>query len=142
MRRPAVALATSVLTLLVLGLAGCNRPRFDNPVDAYVSFARAIQKGELQLAWEALSTETRAVFEQRAKAVSDASGGAVRADPIALVFSPAPPAPMKHPRVSREEGEGVVILEIEGEQPDEPALIRMVREPSGWKLDLRDSLKQ
>lgn len=128
-----------VLALALSLLAGCNRPRFDTPADAYRSFHRHAQRGELTQAYEALSTPTREALAARAKTVAQASGGSVKEDPVALFFS----------NVSRPAD--VAEVTLVGEQGDVATLsvlssgarrtVRMVREPSGWRVDLSEALK-
>src|SRR5687768_6442285 len=100
-----------LLALLVLGLAGCNRPRFGTPQDAYRSFHRLVQKGELKEAWGALSKPTQDVLTQKAQTVSEASGGSVKPEPLALFFANVPPPPdVTEVSLVREEGNEATVL--------------------------------
>jgi hypothetical protein len=132
---------TPLLLLLALPiLGGCNRPRFDTPVNAYTSFHRFAQRGELKAAYAALSQPTQRVLEERAQAVSKASGGSVKADPVAFFFANVPPpADVTQVTLSGEEGDVATVSVVSSKGKSE---VRMVREPSGWKVDLTESLQQ
>jgi hypothetical protein len=132
-------------TALILAVAlaicasGCRRQSFDTPVDAYLSIARALQKGEGKVAWNALSSRTQELLQARARALSEESGGAVREEPAALFFGASyDRAPVKEVRVVRQEGDMAVLAVVpeEGEVRE----VRMVREADGWKLDATDLL--
>lgn len=128
--------------VLSLALAGwpsaCSGPRSDTPVDAYLGFATAVRKGEPTAAYGALSAGTQQVLQQRADAISKASGGAVKADAAALFFSSGQrPSPVAEVKAVREEGDRAVVRVTADGQTREIALIK---EPTGWKLDLAEAL--
>ncbi|GEN06413.1 hypothetical protein MFU01_14500 [Myxococcus fulvus] len=128
-----------LLALLLVGMAGCNQPRFGTPQDAYTSFHRLVKRGELRQAWGALSQPTQAALQKRAQAVSDASGGAVKAEPLGLFFANVPPPPdVTEVSLVREAGDEATVLVRSSGSTHE---VRMVREPSGWKVDLSASLQ-
>ena len=128
-----------VLALAVTLPAGCNRPRFDTPTDAYRSFHRHAQKGELAQAYEALSTPTREALAARAKAVAAASGGSVKNDPVALFFSNVSrPADVSEVTLASEQGDAATLSVLSS---GERRTVRMVRESSGWRVDLSQALK-
>ncbi|NVJ06963.1 hypothetical protein HUW63_17135 [Myxococcus sp. AM001] len=128
-----------VALVLVLGLGGCNRPRFGTPQDAYTSFHRLVKRGELQQAWGALSKPTQDALAQRAQVVGAASGGEEKPEPLALFFANVPPPPdVTEVSLVREEGDVATVLVRAGGNSHE---VRMVREPSGWKVDLSASLQ-
>ena len=121
-------------------LAGCNRPRFDNPLDAYRSIARAVQKGEANVAWGALSEGSRNILEQRARAISADSGGAVGEDARMLFFGSGVQPPMAQELALVSQEGDVALLSVKPEEG--PAReVRMVREAGGWKLDVSQLLK-
>jgi hypothetical protein len=129
-----------VVVVTASALAGCNRPRWDNPADAYRSFGRAVQKAEFSVAWGALSADSRSVLEQRAKDISADSGGAVGEDPRMLFFGSGvqPPVAREVALVSQD-GEAAVLKVTPEDGP--PREVRMVREAGGWKLDVSQWLK-
>ncbi len=128
-----------LVALVLLGLGGCNRPRFGTPQDAYTSFHRLVKRGELQQAWGVLSKPTQDALAQRAKVVGEASGGEEKPEPMALFFANVPPPPdVTEVSLVREEGdEATVLVRAAGSSHE----VRMVREPSGWKVDLSASLQ-
>ena len=134
-------LATPLLVLALAATlpAGCNRPRFDTPTDAYRSFHRHAQKEELAQAYEALSTPTREALAARAKAVAEASGGSVKDDPVALFFSNVSrPADVAEVTLASEQGDAATLSVLSS---GERRTVRMVRESTGWKVDLSQALK-
>ena len=134
-RAPTLAVAAVAAVLLL----GCNRPSWNTPEAAYVSLARAAQKGEHELAWGALSQASRKELEQRSKSLAAASGGALQDDPRALVFGSAPPAqPIEEIKVVRQEDRLAVLAVTAGGASRE---VRMVEEEGGWKLDVSEALK-
>ncbi len=136
MRLPATPLP---LLLVLLALGGCNQPRFDTPVNAYTSFLRQVQARDYSGAYKALSQKTREALTARAQAVTQASGGSVKAEPQDLFFANViPPSDVTGVTVLREEGDVATVRVLSSGQPSE---VRMVREASGWKVDLSESLQ-
>lgn len=132
--------ATPLLLLALLALGGCNRDRYDTPEHAYTSFHRKVQRREFSKAYAALSEQTRAALASRAEAVAQASGGAVKPEPQALFFANVPPpADVTGVKLMRSEGDAAVVQVLSSSNP--PSEVRMVREPSGWKVDLTASLQ-
>lgn len=130
-------------SFLIIALAltfACNRPNWADPVNAYLSFARAVQKSDVKTAWGALSAESQKLLTERSKEISTASGGSVAEEPAALFFALRPSAPpVKEVKLVKEEG-NVAFLSVVPEQG--PAQeVRMVREESGWKLDVSGLLR-
>lgn len=126
--------ALAPIAVVALLLAACNRPRWDTPVDAYLSFARAVQKGEFDVAYGGLSEATRGAMAARAKEISQASGGAVRDDPVALFFVEAARAPqVTEVKLAKLEGTAAVVSASADGQSQQ---VRMVREQGGWHLDV------
>jgi hypothetical protein len=93
-----------LVPLLFLSL-GCNRPRWDKPDEAYRSFASAVRRGEVKIAWEALSADTRKAAEARSKEMAQASGGSVKDEPMLMFFASGyKPLPQGDVKVAKEEG--------------------------------------
>jgi hypothetical protein len=128
------------LLLVLLALGGCNRPSYETPVKSYRTFHRAVQYGELKTAYASLSQSTQEALQARARTVADASGGAVKADPVAFFFANVPlPADVTDVSLLSEEGDVARVVVVSSAGKSE---VRMVRELSGWKLDLTQSLQQ
>ncbi len=120
---------------VVVALTGaCNRPNWDSPVNAYQSFLRALAKGEAELAYNALSSDTRALLAKRAEEISLASGGSVRNDPAAIFFVNAAKAPAVREvtLVSQTGDQALLSVEAGGKA----SLVRMVKEAGGWRIEL------
>ena len=134
--RPSVKMPWLV-ALLLLALGGCDRA--STPQDAYRYFHQQVRKGELQKAWGVLSKPTQDALTERARAVSEASGGTEKPEPLNLFFADVPPPPdVTEVSLVREEGnEATVLVRSPGGDHE----VRMVREPSGWKVDLSASLQ-
>jgi hypothetical protein len=132
--------AMPLLLLALLALGGCNRPRYDTPVEAYRTFHRHAQRGDARAAYASLSQPTQQVLQERARAVAQASDGVVRADAMTFFFANVPP-PVDVTEVTllSEEGDVATVGVVSSAGMSQ---VRMVREPSGWKVDLTQSLKQ
>lgn len=133
--RPSVTMPWLVLVLLALG--GCDRA--GTPQDAYRHFHQQVRKGELRNAWSVLSQPTQAKLTERARKVGEASGGTEQPEPLALFFANVPPPPdVTEVSLVRQEGDEATVLV---RSPGGNHEVRMVREPSGWKVDLSASLQ-
>jgi hypothetical protein len=131
--------ATLILLLSLLALGGCSKYSFDTPKDAYTSFRTMVRRGEFKQAFGALSQKTQAAFAARAQALKEASGGNVKADPYELFFmNSVPPTDVTDPTEVHQEGDVATVRVLSSGQAQE---VRLVREASGWKIDLSDSLK-
>lgn len=129
------------LIAMVAVLSGCNRPNWDTPVSAYLSYARALEKRDVKTAWGALSTETRKVLEARSAEVTKVSGGAVKDMPEALFFGGNfATEPVKEVSLVKQDG-NVALLSVVPREGD-PREVRMVNEGGAWKLDVSERLKQ
>ncbi|RKG92233.1 hypothetical protein [Corallococcus terminator] len=131
-------LATTTWLLFALfALGGCNRLQPDSPVGAYQTFHRHVQRGELPKAYAVLSQPTQTNLKAQAQKVSDASGGMVKPEPLALFFANVPvPPDVQEVSLLRQEGdEATLVVRSAGRSGE----VRMVREPSGWKVDLSAS---
>ena len=127
-----------VLVLAASALTGCDRSSFATPVEAYRSFHRHAQRGELSQAYEALSTPTREALAARAKALAEASGGSVKDDPVALFFSNVSrPADVAEVTLESEQGDVATLRVVSS---GTRRTVRMVREPQGWRVDLSGAL--
>lgn len=128
-----------LISALAVASLACNRPKWDTPVDAYLSFVRAMQKGDSKTAWYGLSTESKQALEARAKEISEATGGAVRASPQPLFFGGGFEAPpVRSVQLVSQEGKAAKLSVVaEGGTERE---IRMVQEQEGWRLDVTEML--
>ncbi|CAM3095828.1 hypothetical protein G4177_16830 [Corallococcus sp. ZKHCc1 1396] len=128
---------TTWLLLALLALGGCNRLQPDSPVGAYQTFHRHVQRGELPKAYAGLSQPTQSNLKAQAQKVSEASGGMVKPEPLALFFANVPvPPDVQEVSLLRQEGDvATVVVRSAGRSGE----VRMVREPSGWKVDLSAS---
>ena len=130
--------AMPLLVLALLALGGCGKTQFATPKDAYTSFHEHVKRGEYKLAYAALSQGTREALTARAQALKEASGGKMDAEPYELLFMKSAPPSDVTDIVVREEGDVATVRMLSSGQPRE---VRLVREASGWKVDLLDSLK-
>ncbi|WP_224366886.1 hypothetical protein [Hyalangium versicolor] len=129
--------AMPLLVLTLLALTGCKRA--DTPVNAYTTFHDQVRKGEYKKAYAALSQATRDALAARTQSLKEASGGTMKAEPYDLLFvNSAPPADVTEVTLVKEEGDVATVRVLSSGQPHE---VKLVREPSGWKIDLSESLK-
>jgi hypothetical protein len=127
----------SLPLLALLTLAGCNRA--DTPVKAYTGFHEHVKKQEFKQAYEALSEESRKAIATRTQAVQEGSGGALKAEPPLLLFANSVvPADVPEVTLVSQEGDVATVRVVSSGQTRE---VRLVREASGWKIDLSESLK-
>jgi hypothetical protein len=131
--------AMPFLLLALLALGGCDRSSLP-PDKTYQAFLEHVRRGDQKKAWAALSQPTQEALKARAEAAAKASGGAVKADPVAFFFANVPP-PADVTEVSLLSEEGAV-AEVGVVASNAKSQVRMVREPSGWKIDLTKSLQQ
>lgn len=123
--------------LLALGLFfACSAQREEGPAAAYLRFIRAAQKGNPSAIWESLSARTRQAYEERARALSEASDGAVGSNPAALLLSPLDDRGNKPlPKVEvLSEDEGTAVIRVTDKNRSRE--LRMVKEQAVWRLDL------
>jgi hypothetical protein len=122
----------------LISLAACDQSRAESSVDAYISFSKAVQRGDSKAAYATLSQETQKKLAAKAKEVSAASGGAIKDDPPALVFSGAPRSDsLTEVKLLRQSGDRAVLAVSGGGRSYE---VEMVREHNGWKVDLTDKM--
>ncbi len=124
------------MILAALSLAACDKTRGGSPVDAYMSFSRDVQRGDAKAAYALLSSRTQQKLAARAKEISASSGGAIKDDPAALAFSGAlRPDPLSEVRLLSEAGDRAT---LEVKAGGRTARLTMLKEKSGWKVDLGD----
>ncbi len=132
------AMRLFLLMLALLSLGGCQRGP-TTPVDAYTHFHEKVQRGEFKQAYMVLSQPTREALTARAQALKEASGGSLKAEPYELLFAnSAPPPDVTEVTLVREEGDRATVSVLSSGQTRE---VQLVREASGWKIDLLESLK-
>jgi hypothetical protein len=124
---------------LLVALAGCGRPRWDKPDEAYKSFSAALRKNDYQTAWSDLSSDTKKAIEDRAKTVAAAAGGTVKDDPMLMFFASGyKPLPQGDVKVVSEESQSAVVEVAVGSTTSSQ---RMHKEGDRWTVDLTDALK-
>ncbi|WP_224243958.1 hypothetical protein [Hyalangium gracile] len=129
--------AMPLLVLALLAFGGCKRA--DTPVNAYTTFHELVKKGDYKKAYAGLSQPTRDALSARTQALKDSSGGSLKAEPYDLLFTnSAPPSDVTEVTLVREEGDVATVRVLSSGQERE---VKLVREPSGWKIDLSESLK-
>lgn len=132
-------LPATLLLLALLALGGCKQQRYDTPENAYTSFHELVRTGEYKKAYSALSQPTQNALTARAQTVAQAAGSAVKPDPVALFFANVPPPPdVTGVSLLNKEGDVATVRVLSSGQSKD---VRMVREPSGWKVDLSASLQ-
>jgi hypothetical protein len=120
-------------------LPACDGARWNGPEAAYAAYAAAVQRKDRAHAYAALSTATRDLYQSKADAISKASGGAIKPDPVILVFlTGVEPAPITQIKRVREESSQAVVAITAGGLTSEQ---RLVKEADQWKVDLIDVLK-
>ena len=132
---------TAVVVALFL-VGGCNRAKFDTPSDGYRSFVTALQRGEVQAAWGALSSPTRAAIEARTKAVVKAANGSVKDDaslPALVTFSSGVKAAQVDDVKVVSESSTEAMLEVTSGGVTSPQ--RMTKEGDRWLVDLAETFK-
>jgi hypothetical protein len=126
-----------LLLLSLLALCACRGT--DTPVKAYMTFHEQMKKGSYKEAYAALSQGTRDALTARTQALKEASGGSVKATPEELLFTNSPtPSDVTDVTLAREEGDVATVRMLSAGQVQE---VRLVREASGWKIDLSEFLK-
>jgi hypothetical protein len=118
----------------MLLLSACGSPE-----DAVLQYHRALARGDGAEVLKLLSQQTREELARRAKEASDATGGAVSADPAAMVVQGT--SPLLHDP-SRLAGQ-VTTLEIRGDRArvraevaGQPTEVDLLREGGRWRLCL------
>lgn len=127
--------------LLLFGnIAGCPG-RAETPEGALETFLANVRSRRGAPAYKALSAASRTEMERRAKTRAEMTGEAVETDPAQLIFSDLELVALRKPasiRVAGPLGDAVDLrVSVEG---GETAIVKMVREGRGWKVDLFGSL--
>jgi hypothetical protein len=123
-----------LIAVVVLAAAGCQRPRWDTPVDAFRTFQISLKKGDAKAAWDGLSRDSRGRIEARLKSVAAASGGVVPEEAAAMALATGLKGdPIADVTLKESSGDTAVVVvklkDVEREQ-------KMVREDGKWRLDL------
>lgn len=123
---------------LLLLAAACRPPAPppDTAEGAYRSFNAALQRGNDEAAWKALSSATQKAMEARAKAIAEASKGAVQDDPRALLFQGRPGVITGLTQLGTDGG--VTVLEVATASGTRE--VKMVKDSGGWFVDLTENL--
>ena len=130
----------AVLPLLLLLCVSCKEQKEASPEEAYARFARAAQQGDAKAAYAMLSTPTHQAIEERVRALSAASAGALRDDPAQVTLGTgAKSAPLNEVKLIRQEGDRA---EVEGTSGGQARRVGLVREAGLWKVDLSEQLKK
>jgi hypothetical protein len=136
---PRNSLCAPLLLVALLAFESCRVDRSDSPEEAYRLFSAALKHSDVNTAWESLSQQTRAVLEQKSKAVAAASKGAIKDDPKLLSFvSGIKVQPIGEVKVLRADAQSA-LLEV-GEDSGKREQ-KMVKVGNRWYVDLTDSLK-
>jgi hypothetical protein len=130
--------ATSFLVLALLALGACNKSQ-QTPDEVYKSFHAKVQQQQYKEAFSMLSLPTQRAIDERVQKMKEASGGNLKSEAFEVFFANSvPPPDVTEVTVSPGEGDVATVRVVSSEKSRE---VRMVREPSGWKIDLSDSLK-
>jgi len=130
--------ATSLLVLALLALGACNKGQ-QLPGEVYKAFHAKVQQQQYKEAYAYLSTPTQRAVDERVQKLKEASGGTLKDEPYEVFFANSvPPPDVTEVTVLREEGDAATVRVLSSDKSRE---VRMVREASGWKIDLSESLK-
>ena len=122
------------LFLAWISAVDCRPTQEDNPVASYNTFVEALRKGDLNGAYRQLSTPTRQAVEKRAAAIAAASGGSLKPEPANLIFGGGGRVPpLTELTLVTQNGGSATVRASAGSFARN---IPMVRENSGWKVDL------
>lgn len=112
---------------------GCEKLRASDPVTAYQSFIKALERADSRAAFGYLSSGTRKRLTEQAAAASQASGGALEAEPHALTFPLlGRPGNVTEVKVLRQEQDRAVLqITADGRAQE----LTLVREEGGWRID-------
>lgn len=107
---------------------------------AYSALATSVDKGEYPKAYEALSSPTRQILEARARKLHADSDGGVRDDPASLFVSANGPTPAPDDVRLVSSDDRRAVLRVRSPRGEREVV--MVKEESGWKLDLTEALHE
>lgn len=126
--------------VVAVAATSCRGARFDQPDLAYASFLSALRQGEAKAAYECLSSESKRLYEERARELARASGGSLHEDPAMLAFGtgvrPQKPDTIKVVQVEKETA--LVEVTVGGRVSTQA----MVREGTRWMVDLSGAIKK
>ena len=125
------------VVLLVTVAAGCRREPANSPEAAYRAFIEAVQKGDTRKAWQSLSPATRQKVEERSKAISEASKGAVRDEPELLLFQGTRPGPLGDITQLTADDTSAVLKVASASGARE---VKLVKDSGKWLIDLSDTI--
>jgi hypothetical protein len=134
--RRAVVMRLGFFAIAALAfLSGCQRPKWDTPVDGFRSFQLALKRGDAKAAWDAISKESRGRIEAKLKAVALASGGVIpEGEAAAMALATGLKSePLGDVTLKEASGDAAVVLVKVKDTPREQ---HMVREDGKWRLDL------
>lgn len=123
-----------LILVAICALAGCQRPKWDTPVDAFRTFQAALKRGDGKAAWEALSRDSRGRIEARMKEVAAASGGVVPEDAAAAALATGFKLEPADEVTLKESTADTAVLKVKVKSVEREQ--RMVREEGKWRLDL------
>jgi hypothetical protein len=141
------------VTVLVGGVllltASCVK-QHDDPVAAYGSFSTALKRHEYDAAYKALSTPTQKAIEDRVKVVAEAAcppgekadAGArcaVKADAPAIFFASGVKVQELGKMTVLERNDASAVIEVAEDGGSYRQ--KMVKEASGWRVDLTEALQ-
>ena len=130
--------ATSFLVLALLFLGACTKGQ-QPPGEVYKAFHAKVQQQQYREAYAFLSIPTQQAIDARVQKMKEASGGNLKAEAHEVFFANSvPPSDVTEVTVVREEGDVATLRVVSSDKSRE---VRMVREATGWKIDLSESLK-
>jgi hypothetical protein len=129
---------TPVLPWLLLVLGGCELFQSGTPAQAYKDFHGLVRKSEYSKAYGLLSRASQEALTARAQAITHATDGGVKPEPPSFFANVPLPLDVTEITLLREEGDVAVLRVLSSGRSSE---VRMVREASGWKVDLSQSLQ-
>jgi hypothetical protein len=124
---------TLPLACLVLLLIACRSQRDDTPEGAYRAFAAAANKGDARDAFARLTSESRRAATREISGLSSASGGSLREDASALVFSGGRGQPISAVRLLKKDQDRATVEVTAGGQTRE---VTLLREGTEWRVEL------
>lgn len=128
---------TPLLVLTLLALGACNK--IQPPQKVYEDFHAKVQQQQYREAYGLLSASTQQAIDARVQKLKEASGGTLKDEAHEVFFANSfPPPDVTEVTLVSEKGDVATVRVLSSGTNRE---VRMVREASGWKLDLSESLK-
>ena len=128
---------TPLLVLTLLALGACNK--IQPPQKVYEDFHAKVQQQQYREAYGLLSASTQQAIDARVQKLKEASGGTLKDEAYEVFFANSFPPPDVTEVTLVSEGGDVATVRVLSSGTNRE--VRMVREASGWKLDLSESLK-